>query len=109
VDARSPERHQGIFELIDSVAGRIPGSVNYYYGDNLNPGSTFRDPQELRQEYQTLLAGRKPENVIMYCGSGITACLNILACEYAGLPGSRLYPGSWSEWIRNPANPVATG
>jgi thiosulfate/3-mercaptopyruvate sulfurtransferase len=109
VDARSPERHQGMFELIDSVAGRIPGSVNYYYGDNLIPGSLFREAQELRQEYLILLAGRPPENVIMYCGSGITACLNILAFEYAGLPGSRLYPGSWSEWIRNPANPVATG
>ncbi len=58
VDARSPERHQGMFELIDAVAGRIPGSVNYYYGDNLNPGSTFRDPQELRQEYPDL-AGRQ--------------------------------------------------
>jgi thiosulfate/3-mercaptopyruvate sulfurtransferase len=109
VDTRSPERHTGMVELIDAVAGRIPGSVNYYYGDNLNPGSTYRSPQELRQDYQTLLAGREPDHVIMYCGSGVTACVNLLAMEYAGLPGSRLYPGSWSEWIRNPANPVATG
>jgi thiosulfate/3-mercaptopyruvate sulfurtransferase len=109
VDARAPERHQGMVELIDAVAGRIPGSVNYYYGDNLNPGSTFRNPQELRQDYLSLLAGRQPDHVIHYCGSGVTACVNLLAMEYAGLSGSRLYPGSWSEWIRNPANPVATG
>jgi thiosulfate/3-mercaptopyruvate sulfurtransferase len=109
VDARSPERHQGMVELIDAIAGRIPGSVNFYYGDNLNPGSTIRSPQELRQDYLTLLAGRQPDHMIMYCGSGVTACVNLLAMEYAGLPGSRLYPGSWSEWIRNPANPVATG
>jgi thiosulfate/3-mercaptopyruvate sulfurtransferase len=109
VDARSPERHQGMVELIDAVAGRIPGSINYYYGDNLNPGSTYRNPQELRQEYTKLLAGRQPDHVIMYCGSGITACVNLLALEYCGFPGARLYPGSWSEWIRNPANPVAMG
>jgi thiosulfate/3-mercaptopyruvate sulfurtransferase len=109
VDARSPERHEGMYELIDSVAGRIPGSVNYYYGDNLNPGSTFRASQDLREEFLALLAGRQPQQVIQYCGSGITACLNVLAFEYAGLSGSRLYPGSWSEWIRNPANPIATG
>ncbi len=109
VDARSPERYEGTVELIDAVAGRIPGSVSFYYGDNLNPGSTYRDPQELRGEYLALLAGRQPDHMIVYCGSGITACVTLLAMDYAGLPGARLYPGSWSEWIRNPENPVATG
>jgi thiosulfate/3-mercaptopyruvate sulfurtransferase len=109
VDARAPERYEGMVELIDAVAGRIPGSVNFYYGDHLNPGSIYRDARELRQEYLTLLSGRSPDHMIVYCGSGITACVNLLALEFAGLSGARLYPGSWSEWIRNPANPVATG
>ncbi|MGA9397267.1 MAG: sulfurtransferase [Anaerolineaceae bacterium] len=108
IDARVPERYRGISETIDPVSGHIPGSVNHYFGDNLNPGSTYKDPIELRQEFNKLLDGRKSHHVIVYCGSGVTSCSNLLALQHAGIHGARLYPGSWSEWIRDPANPIAT-
>jgi thiosulfate/3-mercaptopyruvate sulfurtransferase len=109
IDARAPERHQGFVELIDTVAGRIRGSINYYYGDALIPGSLFRTAEDLLQEFIPLLGDRSMDRIIVYCGSGITACHTLLAFEYAGFTGARLYPGSWSEWIRDPANPVETG
>lgn len=109
IDARSAERYRGEVEPIDRVAGRIPGAVNRFFKTNLNADLTFRPAPELRRELETLLGGRKPEQVGHQCGSGVTACVNLFAMEYAGLPGSKLYAGSWSEWIADPARPVAKG
>jgi len=109
VDARAAERYRGEVEPIDRVAGRIPGALNRFYKQNLNPDLTLRPAAELRREFESLLGSRRPENVGHQCGSGITACANLLAMEHAGLAGSKLYPGSWSEWIADPARPVAKG
>ena len=109
VDARAPERYRGETEPIDPVAGHIPGALNRLYKDNLGADGRFKSPQELRTAFQALLQNRKPEEVVHQCGSGVSACHNILAMEIAGLPGSRLYPGSWSEWCADPARPVARG
>jgi thiosulfate/3-mercaptopyruvate sulfurtransferase len=109
VDARSAERYRGEAEPIDRIAGRIPGAVNRFYKTNLNPDLTFRPARELRREFETLLAGRPAENVGHQCGSGVTACANLFAMEYAGLPGSKLYAGSWSEWIADPSRPIERG
>jgi thiosulfate/3-mercaptopyruvate sulfurtransferase len=109
IDARSPERYRGEQEPIDRVAGRIPGALNRFFKTNLNADLTMRPAAELKQEFTTLLAGRAVANVGHQCGSGVTACVNLFAMEYAGLPGSKLYPGSWSEWIADPARPVARG
>ena len=109
LDARAVERFRGEVEPMDPVAGHIPGAVNRFYKDNLNADFTFRRPEELKREFSVLLQSHLPENVIHYCGSGITACANIFAMEYAGLPGSKLYAGSWSEWVSNPTRPVTRG
>ena len=109
LDARPDRRFSGEFEPLDPVAGHVPGAVNRPFEDNLDLDGTFQPPEALREEYQALLKGRAPWQVLHMCGSGVTACHNILAMEIAGLPGSRLYPGSWSEWITDPAHPVATG
>jgi thiosulfate/3-mercaptopyruvate sulfurtransferase len=109
IDARSPERFRGEVEPIDRVAGRIPGAVNRFYKLNLNADLTFRPPHELKREFESLLAHKRSENVGHQCGSGITACANLFAMEYAGLPGSKLYAGSWSEWIADPSRPIAKG
>jgi len=108
LDARSPERYEGRVEPIDPVAGHIPGARNRFWQANLEHGR-FKSPQQLRAEFDALLAGRAPPRVIHTCGSGVSAAHNVLAMEIAGLTGSALYPGSWSEWIRDPARPVATG
>lgn len=110
VDARNPERFRGENETLDPVGGHIPGAVNRFYFDNLDDdGCYFKPAEELRAEFTDLLAGRRAEDVIQQCGSGVTACHNLLAMELAGLSGSKLYPGSWSEWCADPARPVATG
>lgn len=109
VDARAPERFRGEVEPIDRVAGRIPSALNRFFKANLNPDQTFRAPDALRREFTALLGDRPLAQVVHQCGSGITACGNLLAMEYAGLPGSKLYPGSWSEWIADPARPMARG
>jgi len=109
IDARPERRFTGEFEPLDTVAGHIPGSINWVFEENLDIDGTFLPPEALRENYQALLKGRAPWQVIHTCGSGVTACHNLLAMEVAGLPGSRLYPGSWSEWIRDPAKPIATG
>ncbi len=109
LDARAAERYRGETETIDPVAGHIPGALNRFYKANLNADLTFRPAAELRREFETLLAGRAPADVAHSCGSGITACANLFAMEYAGLPGSKLYAGSWSEWVADRARPVATG
>jgi thiosulfate/3-mercaptopyruvate sulfurtransferase len=110
LDARSPERFRGENETLDPVGGHIPGAVNRFYFDNLDDaGCFFKPAAELRTEFDALLAGRAASDVVQQCGSGVTACHNLLAMELAGLSGSKLYPGSWSEWCADPARPVATG
>jgi thiosulfate/3-mercaptopyruvate sulfurtransferase len=110
VDARSTERFRGESEPIDAVAGHVPGARNRPFARNLEPDSgRWRPPHDLRAEWERLLGGTEPAGVVHLCGSGVTACHNLLAMEHAGLRGSRLYPGSWSEWITDPERPVATG
>ena len=107
LDARAPERYRGEVEPIDPVAGHIPGAINYPYQRSLNPDGTFRQPGEVRAGLQTVLGQVAPDQTAVYCGSGVTACHIILAAEHAGLPGLQLYPGSWSQWIADPVNPIA--
>ncbi|MBK8510221.1 MAG: sulfurtransferase [Candidatus Competibacteraceae bacterium] len=109
VDARGAARYRGEMEPIDPVAGHIPGAVNLPTEDNLTADGRFRPADEQRERFLALLDGRPASAVVHSCGSGVTACHNLLAMEAAGLNGSRLYAGSWSEWIRDPARPVATG
>ena len=109
VDARAPERFRGDVEPMDPVAGRIPGSINRPASQNLNPDFTFKPATALRAEFEHLLAGAPAERVVHTCGSGVTACHNVLAMAVAGFPPTRLYPGSWSEWSADPARPVARG
>ena len=110
LDARSEERFAGENETLDPVGGHIPGAVNRFYFDNLDDaGVYFKSGAELRAEFDALLSGCSPAAVVQQCGSGVTACHNLLAMEIAGLAGSQLYAGSWSEWCADPARPVATG
>lgn len=109
LDARAPERFRGESEPIDQVAGRIPGAANRFFKANLQADLTMRPAAELKREFAELLGDRRPADVVHQCGSGVTACVNLLAMEHAGLPGSKLYAGSWSEWIADPARPVAQG
>ncbi|HEY6093689.1 MAG TPA: sulfurtransferase [Gallionellaceae bacterium] len=109
IDARPEQRFTGEREPLDKVAGHIPGSVNWVFDENLDFDGTYLPAEELRENYEKLLNGVKPELVIHTCGSGVTACHNMLAMEIAGLPSGKLYPGSWSEWIVDPERPVATG
>ena len=109
LDARARDRFHGQNETLDPVAGHIPGARNRPYRDNLTPEGLLRAPAALRAEFDALLAGRPADAVIHQCGSGVTSCHNRLAMEVAGLQGSSMYVGSWSEWIARPASPVATG
>ena len=109
VDARAPERFRGEVEPIDLVAGHIPTALNRFFKSNLRADLTMRAPAELRREFAAMLGGWRPDQVIHQCGSGVTACVNVLAMEHAGLGGSALYVGSWSEWIADPARPIARG
>ena len=106
VDARAPERFEGRSEPIDRAAGHIPGAVNHFFKTNLADDGTMLAPETLRAAFLGLLDGRDPSKVVMYCGSGVTACHNLLAMEHAGLPGARLYAGSWSEWSADPSRPI---
>lgn len=107
LDARAPLRYRGEQEPIDPVAGRIPGAKNRFNNDNLGADGTFKPADELNKEFLAVLGGRAPADVINYCGSGVAACHNALAMEIAGLSGSRVYPGSWSEWSADPARPIS--
>ena len=109
IDARAPERFRGDIEPLDPVAGHIPGAINRPYGANLTPQQTFKPAELLRAEFEAQLGGAPLSSVVHQCGSGVTACHNMLAMAVAGLPGSRLYPGSWSEWVADPTRPVARG
>ncbi|MDB5810660.1 MAG: 3-mercaptopyruvate sulfurtransferase [Betaproteobacteria bacterium] len=107
VDARSEDRFRGENETLDPVGGHIPGAINRFFKNNLAADGRFKPAAELRQEFNHLLGATTPECVIHQCGSGVTACHNLLAMEIAGLAGSRLYPGSWSEWCSEPQRPIA--
>ena len=109
VDARAPERFEGRVEPLDRVAGHIPGAVNHPYRLNLADDNTFLPADALREQLQRDLVGRTPAQTLMYCGSGVSACHNLLAMELAGMPGARLYVGSWSEWSADPERPVEIG
>jgi len=109
VDARSPDRYRGENETLDPTGGHIPGAINRYYKENLRDDGRFKSAAELRQEYQQLLGDTPAEQVIHQCGSGVSACHNLLAMEIAGLKGGTLYPGSWSEWCRQSGVPMARG
>lgn len=108
VDARAAERFRGEVEPIDPVAGHVPGAVNRPYASNLADGR-FKPAARLREEFEALLGEHAPGDMVAMCGSGITACHHLLAMAHAGLPGARLFTGSWSGWISDPARPVATG
>ena len=107
LDARAAARYHGREESIDPVAGHVPGAVSLPFKNNLEPDGRFRDGAKLRSALEPVVAGRRHEDVVAMCGSGVTACHDIFALELAGLTGVRLYPGSWSEWIRSPRRPVA--
>ncbi len=109
VDARTPERYRGEQEPIDPVAGHVPGALNRALQLNLDTDGRFKPAAQLREEWMQLMAGHSADQLVHMCGSGVTACHNQLAMEHAGLTGSRIYAGSWSEWIRDPRRPVATG
>ncbi len=108
LDARSSERYHGRNETIDPVAGHIPGAFNRFFKDNLDSEGRFKPAAVLREEFSRLLGGAAAGHVVHQCGSGVSACHNLLAMEIAGLRGSRLYPGSWSEWVADRSRPVAT-
>lgn len=107
VDARAPDRYRGENETLDPVGGHIPGAKNRFFKDNLQVDGRFKSAQELRADFAPLLT--MPADAIMQCGSGVTACHNLLALEVAGLSGAALYPGSWSEWCADSARPIAAG
>jgi thiosulfate/3-mercaptopyruvate sulfurtransferase len=109
IDARAPERFRGDQEPIDPVAGHIPGAINLPLTDNLDADGRFLCAERLHKRFTRAIGPAPPSSVVHSCGSGVNACHNLLAMEIAGLHGSRLYAGSWSEWIRSPERPVATG
>lgn len=109
LDARGAERYRGDAEPLDAVAGHIPGAINRPYTRNVGADGRFRPAHDLREEFEGMLHGRAAEDLVHYCGSGISACHNLLAMAIAGYPLTRLYPGSWSEWSADPSRPVARG
>ena len=109
IDARAPGRFAGEGETLDPVAGHIPGALNRFFQLNLDVDGCFKPAEQLRREWLALLDGRDVHDTVQQCGSGVTACHNLLALDLAGLPGSRLYPGSWSEWCADANRPVARG
>lgn len=109
VDARSADRYRGENETLDPVGGRIPGAANRFFRDNLAADGRYKSPEQLRGDWSAVVGGRAAADLVMQCGSGVTACHNLLALEVAGLHGARLYPGSWSEWCAQPGAPVAIG
>ena len=109
IDARAPDRFRGENETLDPVGGHIPGAINRFFQDNLDASGCFKQAALLQEEFGKLIKGGDAHKVVAQCGSGVTACHNLLAMEAAGLDGARLYPGSWSEWCADPARPIATG
>ena len=109
IDARAEERFRGEIEPIDRVPGHIPGAVNRPFARNLGPDGKFKSPGTLGEEFRALLGDSPSNEALLMCGSGVTACHNLLAMEHAGLRGARVYPGSWSEWVSDPSRPIARG
>jgi thiosulfate/3-mercaptopyruvate sulfurtransferase len=109
IDARAAERYAGKIEPIDPVAGHVPGALNHPFGENLDATGKFLAPEELQRRWRARLGSHRPTEVVAMCGSGVTACHNLLSLEVAGLTGAALYPGSWSEWIRDAQRPVRRG
>ena len=109
IDARTSERYRGENEPLDPVAGHIPGARNNPTSANLDASGRFLPPDKLHQRFEDLIGGRSADEVVHYCGSGVTACHNLLAMELAGIPGTKLYPGSWSEWCADGARPIESG
>jgi thiosulfate/3-mercaptopyruvate sulfurtransferase len=109
VDARAPERFRGDTEPIDRTPGHIPGATNHFFQWNLDEGGLFRTPEALRARVKESLGDIAADRLVCYCGSGVTACHNLLALEHAGLTGAKLYAGSWSEWSADPSRPVERG
>ena len=109
LDARAGERYRGEVEPLDPVAGHIPGAVCAAFEDNLSADGRFKSRDQLRRRFRALLGDTPPERSVSYCGSGVTACHNLLAMEHAGLAGGRLYAGSWSHWVTDPDRPVERG
>ncbi len=109
VDSRGPARYRGEIEPIDKKAGHIPGAVNYFYEENWGVDGRYLPAEQLREKFQALLENTPPDEAVFYCGSGVSACVNVLAMAHSGLGYGRLYVGSWSEWSSEPENPVATG
>jgi thiosulfate/3-mercaptopyruvate sulfurtransferase len=109
LDARAPERYRGETEPIDRTPGHIPGAVNHFFGGNVAADKTFKTPEQLRADFAPAIGGTPPDRVICYCGSGVTACHNLLALEVAGIQGTALYPGSWSQWGNDPDRPAEVG
>jgi thiosulfate/3-mercaptopyruvate sulfurtransferase len=108
VDARAEARYRGDSEPLDKKAGHIPGAKNFFFQHNLTEAKTFKSADDLRAKWREVLGATPPDHAVMYCGSGVTACHNLLALEHAGLPGARLYAGSWSEWSSDPERPIET-
>jgi thiosulfate/3-mercaptopyruvate sulfurtransferase len=106
VDARAPERFRGEVEPVDKVAGHIPGAVNVPFLENIDANGTFKSPSQLAERFHKASGSTPTDHIVLYCGSGVTACQNLLAMEHAGLKGARLYPGSWSEWSSDPSRPM---
>jgi len=108
VDARAPERFSGVIEPLDARGGHIPNAINRPFSMNLDENGCFRPEEQLRAEFEALLEDRALDSVVHYCGSGVTACHNRFAMEFAGLGATRIYPGSWSEWSRDETRPIET-
>jgi thiosulfate/3-mercaptopyruvate sulfurtransferase len=106
LDARAPERFSGQSETIDKKAGHIPGATNHFFKWNVDERNVLRSQQELRARFSESLGGISADRVVCYCGSGVTACQNLLALEHVGLRGAKLYPGSWSEWSSDQSRPT---
>lgn len=109
IDARAPDRFRGENETLDPVGGHIPGAINRFFRDNLDANGCFKQAACLQEEFGKLIKGGDAHAVVHQCGSGVTACHNLLAMEVAGLSGAKLYAGSWSEWCSDPARPITTG
>lgn len=109
IDSRDPARYRGDNEPLDRVAGHIPGAYNRFWHDNLDETNHFKQPDDLKKEFSQIFSDISPENSVFYCGSGVTACHNLLAVAHAGLGHAKLYAGSWSEWCSDPERPITTG
>jgi len=109
IDSRDPARYRGEVEPVDPVAGHIPGAINHFWKWNLDANGRFLNSGQLREKFLSIFKDTQAGDAVFYCGSGVTACHNLLAVAHAGLPLPRLYAGSWSEWCSGPTRPVATG